>query len=496
MPRYRFMEITLNVIGLFNILFIANGIGVIVLCMLQMGSSTHIQKDVRIYFQVFFAMILVYISAHLARECLNGLPGNAVRVSLYIITFVEMFAAGIMAHMMSLLVLASAKRGEPIKAMKPLLIVLYAFLLAHTVLLIVGWPLDLVYTFDANNVYHRGNLYLLSNLGPVLMLIVDVILLIRYRKNVDRRLRIALWIYMVAPLIALALQSFISGFQFLIYATVAAAVYLFSTISHSQSMEFQKQENEKSRIETELTMASSIQADMLPSVYPAFPERPEFDVFASMNPAKEVGGDFYDFFLIDDDHLCLVIADVSGKGVPAALFMMASKIILANNAMITKSPAATLKNANDAICANNREEMFVTVWIGILELSTGKLTAANAGHEYPAIYNPGGKFELFSDKHGFVVGGFAGMEYTEYEVMLKPGAKVFLYTDGVPEANNAKQKLFQTYRLLEALNKDPTKSPKELADQVKGSVDAFVQGAEQFDDLTMLCVEYFGPKAK
>jgi hypothetical protein len=173
------MEITLNVIGLFNILFIANGIGVIVLCMLQMGSSTHIQKDVRIYFQVFFAMILVYISAHLARECLNGLPGNAVRVSLYIITFVEMLAAGIMAHMMSLLVLASAKRGEPIKAMKPLLIVLYAFLLAHTVLLIVGWPLDLVYTFDANNVYHRGNLYLLSNLGPVLMLIVDVILLIR-----------------------------------------------------------------------------------------------------------------------------------------------------------------------------------------------------------------------------------------------------------------------------------------------------------------------------
>jgi len=165
---------------------------------------------------------------------------------------------------------------------------------------------------------------------------------------------------------------------------------------------------EKERIGTELALATRIQADMLPNIYPAFPERSEFDIYASMNPAKEVGGDFYDFFLVDDDHLCMVMADVSGKGVPAALFMMVAKIMLANNAMAGKSPAQVLMDTNNAICANNREEMFVTVWLGILELSTGKLTAANAGHEYPVFLQPDGKFELLKDKHGFVIGGMEG----------------------------------------------------------------------------------------
>ena len=165
------------------------------------------------------------------------------------------------------------------------------------------------------------------------------------------------------------------------------------------------------RIETELNLATRLQADMLPNIFPAFPERSEFDIFATMDPAKEVGGDFYDFFLIDDDHLCMVMADVSGKGVPAALFMMAAKIILANNAMSGKSPAQILTDTNAAICSNNREEMFVTVWLGILEISTGKLTAANAGHEYPVIKRPDGTFELLKDKHGFVIGGMDGMKY-------------------------------------------------------------------------------------
>ena len=247
---------------------------------------------------------------------------------------------------------------------------------------------------------------------------------------------------------------------------------------------------EKERITTELNLATRIQADMLPNIYPAFPDRSEFDIYATMDPAKEVGGDFYDFFLIDSNHLCMVMADVSGKGIPAALFMMATKIILANNAMMGKSPAQILSDTNAAICSNNREEMFVTVWLGILEISTGKLTAANAGHEYPALKNPGGAFELLKDTHGFVIGGMDGIKYKQYELMLEPGSKIFLYTDGVPEATDAQGNMFEKERMLSALNKDTNATPEQILKNVHTAVDEYVKSAEQFDDLTMLCMEY------
>lgn len=253
---------------------------------------------------------------------------------------------------------------------------------------------------------------------------------------------------------------------------------------------------EKERIGAELSLATRIQADMLPNIYPPFPDRSEFDIYASMAPAKEVGGDFYNYFLVDDDHLCVFIADVSGKGVPAALFMMASMIILSNNAQMGKTPAQILQDTNTAICANNREEMFVTVWLGILEISTGRLIAANAGHEYPVIKNPDGTFELFKDKHGFVIGGMEGVKYKEYEIQMQPGSKLFLYTDGVPEATNGENELFGAARMLDALNGDTDASPQNTLENVRKAVDGFVKDAEQFDDLTMVCLEYKGDPKK
>ena len=208
-----------------------------------------------------------------------------------------------------------------------------------------------------------------------------------------------------------------------------------------------------------------------------------------MTPAKEVGGDFYDFFLIDDDHLGLVMADVSGKGVPAALFMMVSKILIQNFAMTGRSPAEVLKSVNDQICANNREEMFVTVWFGILDIPTGVITAANAGHEYPIIKKGDGGFELLKDKHGFVIGGMEGMKFKEYEIVLGAGDVLFLYTDGVAEATNAENELFGTGRMLEALNKNKDAGPEEILSAMKSDVDEFVGEAPQFDDLTMLAVK-------
>ena len=249
---------------------------------------------------------------------------------------------------------------------------------------------------------------------------------------------------------------------------------------------------EKERIGAELSLATDIQAAMLPHIFPPFPDRKEFDIYASMDPAKEVGGDFYDYFLIDDDHLCMVIADVSGKGIPAALFMMASKIILQSAAMLGRSPAEILAKTNEAICSNNEAQMFVTVWLGILELSTGKLTAANAGHEYPTLKRPDGSFEIYKDRHGFVIGGMEGAKYQEYELQLEPGSKVFVYTDGVAEATNKDNELFGTERMLDILNRHSEDAPLQILRNVRQAVDAFVQDAPQFDDLTMLCMEYKG----
>ena len=270
----------------------------------------------------------------------------------------------------------------------------------------------------------------------------------------------------------------------------------FASISH-KTVEYldtvKRVTAEKERIGAELSLATQIQAAMLPHIIPAFPDRKDFDVIGAMDPAKEVGGDFYDYFLIDEDHLGMVMADVSGKGVPAALFMMASKIILQSVAMLGASPAEILTKTNEAICSNNEAQMFVTVWVGILELSTGKLTCANAGHEYPVFKRPGGPYELYKDRHGFVLGGLEGAKYKQYEIQLEPGAKLFVYTDGVPEATNGQQELFGTERMLDALNRQPDASPMDVLKNMRKAVDGFVLNAEQFDDLTMLCLEYKGP---
>ena len=260
-----------------------------------------------------------------------------------------------------------------------------------------------------------------------------------------------------------------------------------------EQMEQENMIKEQERIVKELSTARQIQKSVLPHIFPPFPDRAEIDLFATMDPAKDVGGDFYDFYFIDEDHLCLVIADVSGKGIPAALFMMLSKRILEDLARQERTPSTILEKANDLLCDNNQAEMFVTVWLGILEISTGKLTAANAGHEFPAICKKGGSFELYKDTHGFVVGGMEGVHYKGYDLQLNPGDKLFVYTDGVPEATDGSGEMFGTDRMIETLSSCTDNTPKEILQGVRNAVDSFVGDAEQFDDLTMMCLEYKGP---
>lgn len=259
-------------------------------------------------------------------------------------------------------------------------------------------------------------------------------------------------------------------------------------------IENQKATVDKERMKAELSMAKTIQESRLPSKFPAFPDRKDFDIYASMTPTKEVAGDFYDFFMVDDDHIALVIADVSGKGISASLFMMLSKAIIRCRLLGGESPAEALDMSNAQIMQGNDSNMFVTVWVAVLDLRTGKGLAANAGHEHPALRRKDGKFELVKYRHSPAIGVMDGIPYAEHEFTLEPGDTLFVYTDGVPEATNINSELFGEEKLLVALNRDPDAAPEVIDRNVKKSIDMFVDEAEQFDDITMLTFKYFGPQ--
>ncbi len=253
---------------------------------------------------------------------------------------------------------------------------------------------------------------------------------------------------------------------------------------------------EKERIGAELSVATQIQADMLPRTFPAYPTRKEFSIYASMDPAKEVGGDFYDFFFTDENHFAMVMADVSGKGVPAALFMVIAKALIKNNAQqlgANASPAKILYEVNNQLCEGNDAELFVTVWLAIIEISTGKGLAANAGHEHPAIRRAGGDYELVMYRHSPAVAVMEGMKFKEHEFQMNPGDSLYIYTDGVAEATDAQNNMYGTERMINVLNQNPDADGETQLRMIREDVDSFVQDAPQFDDLTMLHFKYYGP---
>ena len=247
---------------------------------------------------------------------------------------------------------------------------------------------------------------------------------------------------------------------------------------------------EKERIGAELDIAKHIQASMLPCIFPAFPDRREIDIYATMEPAKEVGGDFYDFFMVDDTHLAVVMADVSGKGVPAALFMVIGKTLIKDHTTPGRDLGKVFTEVNDLLCESNSEELFITAFEGVLDLETGEFVYVNAGHEMPFISKAGGDFEPYKIRAGFVLAGMEGMKYRAGSMMLEPGDKIFQYTDGVTEAKNINNELYGMDRLGEILNKVKLGTPHEILPAIKKDIDEFVGEAPQFDDITMLCLEY------
>ncbi len=268
-------------------------------------------------------------------------------------------------------------------------------------------------------------------------------------------------------------------------AILARAVEKMSKDIHRFLDELTKTTAEKERLSTELDVATQIQANMLPRIFPPYSDHPEIELFATMVPAKEVGGDFYDFFMIDDDHFAVVVGDVSGKGVPAALFMVIAKTLLKNGILHNPNPAEVFEHVNNELCEGNDAGLFVTCWVGVLCLSTGELTFCNAGHTPPVSYHDG-KISYLTVKPDLMLAGLPNMKYHTHKTVLTRGDRLFVYTDGITEATNEKNELFGEERLLEALAKAQEKSSKEMLSFIKSEIDSFVGSAPQFDDITML----------
>ncbi|WP_051437726.1 PP2C family protein-serine/threonine phosphatase [Eubacterium xylanophilum] len=363
-----------------------------------------------------------------------------------------------------------ADRGFPILSVFEIIILLSNIIYPTT------------FSITSEGVYQAAAMSWLEDIYLIVALTITAILIIRCGSPRNQKLAALTFIFL--PIIEFVILGgqFGSAGQ---YGTVLMSLVIMYCVI------FNYNSSKLSATQAELDMATEIQASMLPSIFPAFPARDEFDLYASMDPAKEVGGDFYDFFMIDDNHLGVVIADVSGKGIPAALFMMISKTVVQNYAMLGIKASEVLRRANEALCVQNKMEMFVTTWVGILELSTGKMNCSSAGHEYPAICHDG-KFDLLKDKHGFVLGAMDIAKYSDYEIQLEKGDRIFVYTDGVPEATSEDKELYGTDRMIEALNTCADGTPKDILNTVRESVDSFVGNAEQFDDLTMVCLEYRG----
>ena len=273
-----------------------------------------------------------------------------------------------------------------------------------------------------------------------------------------------------------------------------AEVFNKMTEDLKQSIEENARERaENERISTELNVAKEIQASMLPCIFPPFPNRGEFDLFASMVPAREVGGDFYDFFFVDKDNLAVIIADVSGKGVPAALFMVITRTLI-KNCSFCKSPKNVLESVNKKLCENNEAGMFVTAFLGFFNIPSGKFTFVNAGHNPPLVRKRGKSFEFLKTKPCFVLAWIEEAKYTEEQIVLEKGDVLFLYTDGVTEAMNNDKDLFSEQRLNDALDKNSDAAPKALLSAIKGEIDVFAEGAEQADDITMLALRITDPE--
>ena len=325
------------------------------------------------------------------------------------------------------------------------------------------------FTIGPGNIYKRGAFFPVSKLYVALVMIAIAYVVIKERKQLALYQIIASLIFLGVPILAALFTVMVYGLSVTAALTMILLLLMYCVHNVAQG-------REKAAADRDLSVAAAIQENILPRTFPYLPERKEFDIYATMTPAKEVGGDFYDFFLIDDTHLAMVIADVSGKGVPAALFMMISKALIKNRLLDGDSPGEALANVNRQLAEGNTQDMFVTVWCAVLDTETGEGIAANGGHEHPALKRKDGLFELIKYRHSPALGMMSDLKFSEHSFKLNPGDALFVYTDGVPEAANVSLEQFGNDRLIDALNTNPDAGPHEIVYNVSNAVGEFYYG--------------------
>ena len=347
------------------------------------------------------------------------------------------------------------------------------------------------FTVDAQGVYQRSAYYMISTIYGFFTMLAALIAIFLERRQLETYQTVTLFMYALAPIALSVLTAAVYGLSISYGVIMVVLLLMYCLLNVSQG-------REKAAADRDLKVAAAIQKHILPNTFPYLPERTEFDLHASMTPAKDIGGDFYDFFMTDDDHLALIIADVSGKGLPAGLFMMMARTLVRNRALFSpdNDPGAILHDVNNLMCEGNDIGLFVTVWLGILTLSDGRLVYANAGHEYPAICKRGGSFEILKERHSPPLAAMEDMVFGGGVIELEKGDTVYVYTDGVTEALDEENRFFDIKGMLDALNIDPSRTPGELDETVGAEIKAFTKGAAQFDDITMLCIRYFGKETE
>ena len=366
--------------------------------------------------------------------------------------------------------------------------IVYCCMLIAIAMRFINLFTGMYFTVDAGGVYQRGALYPVSMLSPVVTLAAVAAVVIAERKQLQIYQIVAAVLYIIAPFAAVILTVLVYGLSVSSSVIMLVLLLMYCVLNVTQG-------REKAMADRDLAVASNIQKNILPKIFPYLPDREEFDLYATMTPAKEVGGDFYDFFMIDDDHIAIVIADVSGKGMPAALFMMVARTLMKNQAQgasYSKDPKNILAEVNNHLCEGNEMELFVTAWLGIITLSTGHLEYASAGHEYPAISTGGRDFFILREKNSPPLATMEGLRFRGGDFDLKKGDTIYVYTDGVTEATNIEGELFGLDRMLDALNIDIHADMQQIDTNVRDAIDAFVMDAPQFDDITMLTFRYNG----
>ncbi len=363
--------------------------------------------------------------------------------------------------------------------------IIVAGLIASVLARIVNIFTGSYFTVSNEGIYSRSENYPISLIYTFVIGILALLGVIYERKKLQFFQIATFFSYVIVPLVVGTISAFTYGFSLTASVIMMIVLLIYGVLNVNQG-------REKAAADRDLAVAADIQENILPKIFPYMPERTEFDLYATMKPAKEVGGDFYDFFMVDDDHLVLVMADVSGKGIPAALFMMVSRTLIKNRALLGEDPAKVLYEVNNSLCEGNKAELFVTVWLAKISLSTGEGLAVNAGHEHPVLKHKDGTFELVEYKHSPAVATIEDMPFKQHAFKLEPGDTFFVYTDGVTEATNSKNELFGTDRMLDVLNHSIDADPEMMLSNMSENINAFVGEAKQFDDITMLALKYNG----